>query len=318
MGVLKAKVGGSWVPITQGFSSAQVGFVAQQVSTAQFATSGTHTNYQDTGMAVTINEPVGHTLKVSMLVNPYAFGGPVVLWYRLLRNGVTIREFTLPVAALDAGASHSITFTHVVTNTVGGSGVVYKTQIRAGTGTNTEVRDYADATINRSLLIEDITQVQPYDQPLVEAATYTPILTAMAVGVGGTNTADYTFVGASGLGGKGILNVVGRIAFGTSGQTFPTSASRMSLPPGFNLTPPFAVTLWHLGQIRGSQNGTWEGMVVNDVANLGVVQMNFAALSTTVSAGAAITTAGPTASFPSVWAAAGEIRWYASLMVVRV
>ena len=64
---------------------------------------------------------------------------------------------------------------------------------------------------------------------------YTPTLTAMAVGTGGSaeNSARYLFVGGPDTGDRGVLIAWGNIVFGTSGVTFPTSPS-VSLPAGFN------------------------------------------------------------------------------------
>lgn len=60
-----------------------------------------------------------------------------------------------------------------------------------------------------------------------DSGTYTPTLTGMVIGSGGTplNTATYTYIG-------GLLFVYGHIKFGTSGQTFPT-APTISLPSGY-------------------------------------------------------------------------------------
>ena len=70
----------------------------------------------------------------------------------------------------------------------------------------------------------------------LQRGTYTPTLTGMVVGTGGTpsNTADYTFIGGPNVGDRGLLYIRGYIEFGTTGQTFPTAPS-FSLPTGFNL-----------------------------------------------------------------------------------
>lgn len=62
-----------------------------------------------------------------------------------------------------------------------------------------------------------------------DGGTYTPSLTGMAIGTGGTplNTASFSFIG-------GVLVVEGRIQFGTSGQTFPT-APTVSIPSGYTI-----------------------------------------------------------------------------------
>ena len=66
-------------------------------------------------------------------------------------------------------------------------------------------------------------------EALFDDGTYTPTLTNMAVGTGGsaTNSATYTF-------SNGILLVSGRIIFGTSGTTFPGGSDEyIGLPSGY-------------------------------------------------------------------------------------
>lgn len=64
--------------------------------------------------------------------------------------------------------------------------------------------------------------------------TYTPTLTGMVIGTGGSpfNQAEYQWVGGALVGDEGMLSIRGHIVFGTSGQTFPT-APTFSLPSGF-------------------------------------------------------------------------------------
>jgi|SRR5665647_2199949 len=59
---------------------------------------------------------------------------------------------------------------------------------------------------------------------------YTPTLTGMAVGTGGTpvNTAIYAY-------SNGVLVAEGKIKFGTTGVAFPAVAIAVSLPPGFEM-----------------------------------------------------------------------------------
>ena len=67
------------------------------------------------------------------------------------------------------------------------------------------------------------------------SGTYTPTLTNMAIGTGGTaiNTASFTFAGFP---AGGILCVEGKVVFGTAGQTFPGASNEsISLPTGYTL-----------------------------------------------------------------------------------
>lgn len=307
MGVLKAKVNGIWTPITQGYSAAQVGYVARAVVTAPQTVAASGTDI--TGLSVTFTAIPGHIYKTSwkMRVTKDATAGAV--WTVLAdaaNNGID-QAFATMVASAD------INYTGFAIETGLSGATTRKMRLFMAAGQATVA---AGATNPATLVVEDITQVQPYDQPLVEVATYTPVLTSLAPGTGGTpiNTADYTFIGPPGLGSKGILNIQGRIAFGTSGQTFPTSASRVSLPPGFNHL--MTATLWHVGLARGSVSGVYEGVTVNDtVATL--LQFMFAS-TTSTSAGTPITFSSATATFPAAWAGGNEIRWTAQLNAVRV
>lgn len=149
---------------------------------------------------------------------------------------------------------------------------------------------------------------------VVQSGSYTPTLTSLVVGTGGTNTADYTFVGGPNVGDKGLLAAQGKIVFGSSGATFPTVNSRIGLPSGFNLNP--NTTTWHIGTIRGvipGQNG-WEGVLGNDSASPGVFQLSFGILGT----GNSIQMSPASSTFPFTWAATHEIRWMLNVGAVRI
>jgi len=96
-----------------------------------------------------------------------------------------------------------------------------------------------------------------------DTGTYTPTLTGMAIGTGGTplNTASFCYIG-------GVLVVEGNIQFGTSGQTFPT-APTLTLPSGYTMTTFFSA--------RPIGNATF-----NDSGSGGFAGRVFAATSSTV------------------------------------
>jgi len=73
----------------------------------------------------------------------------------------------------------------------------------------------------------DGSQWKAWSSPLT---AYTPILTGMVVGTGGTNTAEWWF-------DNGIGRIRGRVIFGSSGQTFPTTP-QISLPSVMTLRAP--------------------------------------------------------------------------------
>jgi hypothetical protein len=130
------------------------GFVAIHSIAAPYTTTGTHTTYQDDGLTVTINEESTRRYRISISQTPYASGGANQINIALLRNGVIVRSWDMPLEALAIGYGHSVQFQHYVVG-VTAAGVIYKTQIKAGSN-NTAVSTYGSGSIIRQLLIEDI------------------------------------------------------------------------------------------------------------------------------------------------------------------
>jgi len=150
--------------------------------------------------------------------------------------------------------------------------------------------------------------------PIVEFAAYTPTLVSLVPGTAGTNIASYIYIGQPGVGGHGMLIGQGRIQFGSAGQTFPSTASRVSLPPGFNLYESY--TTWILGDLRPNLAGAgWLGRFATDTADPHLLQMMYGPVS---SAPSAVMEAPMSATTPAAWAAGNEIRWKYNLHVVRV
>lgn len=70
----------------------------------------------------------------------------------------------------------------------------------------------------------------------VQSGTWTPTLTGIAIGTGGTplNIAAYTYVGGPNIGDRGIMSARGQVRFGTTGVTLPAGiAIDLTLPTGF-------------------------------------------------------------------------------------
>lgn len=64
--------------------------------------------------------------------------------------------------------------------------------------------------------------------------TYAPTLSPMVVGTGGTNTAYWTYTNSGNSASSlGMITIEGRMVFGTSGQTFPSTPNTLSYPTGF-------------------------------------------------------------------------------------
>ena len=130
------------------------GLCGLQTLTTQFATSATHTIFQDTGATLTITEVSGRRYKISMLSNPYPSGGLQSIRFALKRGASTLREWTYSTAVLDAGVSLPVVMEYVYTS-VGSGSATYKMQM-AAQASNTTVNDYGDGTFPRQFIIEDL------------------------------------------------------------------------------------------------------------------------------------------------------------------
>lgn len=135
------------------------------------------------------------------------------------------------------------------------------------------------------------------------SATYTPTLTGMVVGTGGSaaNTARFGFSG-------GLLSVNGNIVFGTSGTTFPGSTITATLPAGFTASST-ATLLLSVGtaNLRDTAPGTsYEGLVRLQ-SSTSVRFVAYDASATYLTATATSTTV------PFTWAAGDGIYWQATV-----
>lgn len=142
------RTNGTTVPLARGV-------LGVHTLTSVFSTAATHTTYQDEGLTVTTDDLVGRRFKFTLAVNVYVPGGANGVTYRLLRDGVSMREWYIPTEALSTGTVHSMTLTHVETVAVTHAGTVFKVQI-AAFATNTQVASSASAAFQRQLTIEDI------------------------------------------------------------------------------------------------------------------------------------------------------------------
>lgn len=138
--------GAAWQPF------GPMGLIAAHALNVSYSTTGVHSTAQDTGVTVTVNEPANRRWKWTMQSNPYGAAYPVL--FQIMRNGVVFADYGVPASALNATTSHSLTFT-AVKQTTAGAAVVYKVQMRNGEA-NVAMTDYASATQQRLLMIEDI------------------------------------------------------------------------------------------------------------------------------------------------------------------
>ena len=130
------------------------GLMGLQTSTSQFATSATHTTFQDDGLTLTITEISGRKYKITALENPYPNAGLQGVKFALVRTTTTLREWTYAPAVMDTTVAYPAVMEYVYTS-VGSGSVTYKMRISAATA-NTQVITYADASFPRQFIIEDL------------------------------------------------------------------------------------------------------------------------------------------------------------------
>lgn len=169
----------------------------------------------------------------------------------------------------------------------------------------------------------DDTSILPMTVNLAQSGTYTPTLTGMNIGTGGSaiNSAIYSYVGGPNIGDKGLLSLEGVVIFGTSGATYPTSGE-ISLPSGFNLSG-FAL----IGNARPSCGfcnifdssvtiGYVGLMQPRSLTTVGVILTN---VTITTHTGTVVTTVGrgsTSPTLPFIWADTDGIYWTCSGMLV--
>ena len=165
----------------------------------------------------------------------------------------------------------------------------------------------------------DITNLAPLAGfagfPAVEADSYTPSLSNIAIGTGGSaeNTGNYVFIGGTATGDSGLMFVDGMIVLGSSGASvsgqptlglpsgfeFPYSDTERHLPASFRMDPDGGGGAKYLGSLRVGSATTF---VINYVATTddGIARV-----------------AAPSSSDPASWGAGGWIRWSFTARVIR-
>lgn len=146
--------GSAFIEINSMLTKAPRGIMGLQTITTAFATTGTHTAFQDTGMTLTITEVSGRRYKITALVNPYPSGTAQTIQFRIVRGATNIKGADFASNVMNIGIAFATSITCVYTSVASGS-ATYKTQMAAFTN-NTTVNDYGDTTFIRQLLIEDI------------------------------------------------------------------------------------------------------------------------------------------------------------------
>lgn len=164
----------------------------------------------------------------------------------------------------------------------------------------------------------DITNLAPLAGfagfPAVETDTYTPSLTNIAIGTGGSaeNTASYVYVGESGAGGAGLMIANGTIVLGTSGASV-SGQPTVGLPSGFSF--PVVDTERHLPasfRMDPDGGGGSKYLGIARIASASTFVVNYVNTTGGIAIAGAIG-----ASDPASWSAGGWIRWSFTARVVR-
>lgn len=155
------------------------------------------------------------------------------------------------------------------------------------------MRAIAETDTLRNMTYDGTTWQPTWKKP----GTYTPTLVGMAVGTGGgaTNTAAYAFGGAGG-------SIEGDIVFGTSGTTFPSSTTTISLPSGWTFknvtaTRPIGDVTMTLGGVSFYYGILW------------IASSTTARLMLTEAASTYGRLFAPSTTAPATWAAGDRIEW---------
>lgn len=149
---------------------------------------------------------------------------------------------------------------------------------------------------------------------LVVTGTYTPALNGLAQGTGGSNTANYTFIGGRDIGEKGTLSLQGKLTFGTAGQTFPNSPS-FGLPSGFAIDG----ASYEAGRtVIGDCTLYDDSASVPYYGGVEYVTTTSVRLFNLAVNGIYPVRHTVTTTLPFTWAAADSIFWNVSITVVRV
>jgi len=130
------------------------GIAGVQTLTTAFATSATHTAYQDTGQTLTITEVSGRIYRITAKVNPYPNGGLQGVSFKILRGATALTQADFSSLVMDTGVSFPTIISYTYTS-VGSGSATYKMQIAAMT-LNTQVTDFGAAAYPRQFTIEDI------------------------------------------------------------------------------------------------------------------------------------------------------------------
>jgi hypothetical protein len=130
---------------------ARLGFAS--LATA-FATSSTHTNYQDEGLSASVSYGASRVLRVNFSTMAYANGGAQRLYFKIVRGSTDITEWLTPTV-VNTILSESYSWTHTFNGPVNGTTETFKVQVKAASA-NTQVQSFGTAGAPRTFTIEDL------------------------------------------------------------------------------------------------------------------------------------------------------------------
>lgn len=138
---------------------------------------------------------------------------------------------------------------------------------------------------------------------LTANGSYTPTLTNLSVGTGGSpfNSAIWSYA-------NGMLSVQGRMTFGTTSVTYPSSTSQIAYPTGFTADSGVLTNVVPIGNLMSIMSGTnYMGFVFYDSTSTFRITSNL--YNPTLTANSAITAQSFSSTFPTTWAAGNSINY---------
>jgi len=130
----------------------------------------------------------------------------------------------------------------------------------------------------------------------------------------GTNAAEYTYVGGSGVGGKGHMFATGLLVFGPTGSVFASAFPYIALPAGFDFWGPQynGPSIGRVSYDDVSAAVLFEGDIIR---HGGAPNWMFPRVTATQAAHAFIQ--GITPTIPFTWVVGDRVNWTINSAVVR-
>lgn len=118
-------------------------------------TSGTHTNYVDDAMTLSVTYAAARRLRITWSTSLVVTGGANNINYKFVRGSTDLAQRDVPSVALDTVYVLGHTASYTFDGPLVGATETFKVQFRA-TPTNTQVKSFAAAAYPKSLTVEDL------------------------------------------------------------------------------------------------------------------------------------------------------------------